>query len=71
MITTSDISKETGLSQRAIQKRVARLGTKVKRAGTVAVLSMSQAAQVKAMSAKPGRKVNKVAQIPAASSDLT
>lgn len=62
MITTSDISKETGLSQRAIQKRIARLGIKVKRAGSVAVLTASQAEQIKTMSAKPGRKTADEAQ---------
>lgn len=56
MVTTADLSIETGISQRVIQKRVARLTSKVTRAGLVYVLNAKQVAEIKAMSDKPGPK---------------
>lgn len=57
MVTTADISSETGLGQRTIQKRIVRLGLQCKYAGPVTLLTDLQAEKVKAMSSRPGPKV--------------
>lgn len=56
MITTADIQAESGLSQRVIQKRVAALGLRPKRAGNVMILTRAQANKIIAQSSKPGPK---------------
>lgn len=57
MITTADIAKESGLSQRVVQKRVKALAFKPKRVGLIMLLTRAQADIVKAVSSKPGPKV--------------
>lgn len=56
MITTADIARDSGLSQRVIQKRIAALGLQTKKAGRVLILTRSQAEKVVAQSSKPGPK---------------
>lgn len=47
MITTSQLAKELGITQRAIQNRILRLGLKVQRAGVAFILTREQAAKVR------------------------
>jgi len=47
MITTQQLAKELGISQRAIQNRILRLGLKVQRAGVAFILTREQAAKVR------------------------
>lgn len=59
MFTTAEASEQTGLSQRVIQKRLARLGLTVKYAGPVALLTASQIKKIAADKRKPGPKNGK------------
>lgn len=47
MITTSQLAKELGISQRAIQNRILRLGLRVQRAGVAFILTQKQAQMVR------------------------
>lgn len=58
LVTTADIAKEEGIGQRTIQKRIKRLGIQPLRAGTVFLLTISQAERVRRDKRKPGPKKN-------------
>lgn len=47
MITTSQLARELGISQRAVQNRILRLGLKVQRVGKAFLLTMKQADAVR------------------------
>lgn len=47
MVTTSQIAKELGIQQRAVQNRIMRLGLKIGRVGNAFVLTASQAQKVR------------------------
>jgi hypothetical protein len=47
MITTKQLELELGISQRAIQNRILRLGLKVEKAGKAFVLTAKQAEAVR------------------------
>jgi hypothetical protein len=56
LVTTQDIAKEAGIGQRTIQKRIKRLKIQPMRAGTVFLLTLSQAERVLKDRRKPGPK---------------
>lgn len=57
MVTTKEAEPLVGVDQRAIQKRIKRLGLKVKRVGGVLLLSSSQVQKIKNyIPVKPGPK---------------
>lgn len=55
-MTTAEVSDQTGLSQRVIQKRIVRLGLKIKKAGPVTLLTDFQINKIVADNRKPGPK---------------
>jgi hypothetical protein len=56
LVTTLEISKQAGIGQRTIQKRIKRLKIQPIRAGTVFLLTLRQAERVLADKRKPGPK---------------
>lgn len=59
LVTTADIAREEGIGQRTIQKRIKRLGIQPIRAGSVFLLTLSQAERVKRDKRLPGPKPKK------------
>lgn len=55
MITTLQLATELGISQRAIQNRILRLGLKLSKIGNAFVLSHKQAALVRNYSRSKGQ----------------
>jgi hypothetical protein len=53
-ITTADIAQLEGIEQRTIQKRIKRLGIVPEKAGSVFLLTNSQAERVRRDKRKPG-----------------
>lgn len=55
-VTTAQIAREEGITQRVIQKRIKRLGIQPLRVGSVFLLTISQAERVRRDKRKPGPK---------------
>ena len=55
MVTTAEIAAQAGIKQRAVQKRIKRLGIQAQRVGASFLLTLGQAEKVRRDVRKAGR----------------